>query len=230
MGVRMSGAPSWASTEPSAYSTIECTMLCGCTRIVTCEGVRPNSRHASMSSRPLFMSVAESTEILRPMTQLGWAHAASGVTSASASLGVSRNGPPEAVSSTRVTPGGATPLTAPAGRHWKMALCSLSIGSSVAPEAFTAEINRGPAITSDSLLASSSRLPARAAASVERSPAAPTMAAITQSTSGRSASSSSAALPASTRVPSAAPSRSARSSAAACSSASAAYAGRKVRT
>jgi len=175
------------------------------------------------------MSVAESTEILRPMTQLGCAQAASGVTAASASAGVSRKGPPEAVSSTRVIPGGATPVIAPGGRHWKIALCSLSIGSSVAPEAFTASIRSGPAITSDSLLASSSRLPARAAASVERSPAAPTMAAMTQCTSGSSASSSSAPLPASTRVPSAAPSRCARSSAAARSSASAAYAGRQVR-
>ena len=32
-----------------------------------------------MTSRPLFIIVAESTEILRPITQLGWAQA-SGVT------------------------------------------------------------------------------------------------------------------------------------------------------
>ena len=37
-----------------------------------------------MSSRPLFMSVAESTEILRPMTQFGCAQACSGVTGSSA--------------------------------------------------------------------------------------------------------------------------------------------------
>ena len=40
----------------------------------------PNSRQASMNSSPLFMSVAESTEILRPMTQFGCAQASSGVT------------------------------------------------------------------------------------------------------------------------------------------------------
>ena len=101
----------------------------------------------------------------------------------------------------RRRPGGATPVRAPGGRHWKMALCSLSIGSSVAPESFTAAISSGPAITRDSLFASSRRLPARAAASVERSPAAPTIAAITQCTSGRLASSSSAPAPASMRVP-----------------------------
>ena len=45
-----------------------------------------------------------------------------------------RNGPPEAVSSSRRTPGGRVPICAPAGRHWKMALCSLSIGTICAPE------------------------------------------------------------------------------------------------
>ena len=149
-----------------------------------------------MSSSPLFMSVAESTEILRPITQFGCAQAASGVTLSSASRGVSRNGPPEAVSSTRLTPGGATPARAPCGRHWKMALCSLSIGSSVAPERLTAASSSGPAMTRDSLLASSRRLPACAAASVERRPAAPTIAAMTHCTSGSRASSSSAPAPA----------------------------------
>ena len=44
-------------------------------------------------------------------------------------------------------------------------------------------MNSGPAITSASLLASSTRLPARAAASVGARPAAPTIAAITASQS-----------------------------------------------
>ena len=93
-----------------------------------------------------------------------------------------------------------TPGVALRGRHWKIALCSLSIGSSVAPDSRTVRISSGPAMTSDSLLASSSRLPAAAAASVERRPAAPTMAAMTLSTSGRRATSSSAWGPHSTRV------------------------------
>ena len=104
MGVRMSGLPSWARIEPSTYSTIECTMLCGCTTTSTRAGSMPNSRQASMSSRPLFIRVAESTEILRPMLQRGWAQAWSGVTPAMASAGVRRKGPPDAVSSTRCTP------------------------------------------------------------------------------------------------------------------------------
>ena len=175
-----------------------------------------------MNSSPLFMRVAESTEILRPMTQFGCARAASGVTAASASPGVSRNGPPEAVSSTRFSPAGATPGVTPGGRHWKMALCSLSIGRSVAPERFTSAISSGPAITRASLLASSRRLPARAAASVERRPAAPTIAAITHCTSAACAISSSAAPPASTRVCAAARPSSSRNSRAARSSARAA--------
>src|SRR3546814_1694312 len=66
-------------------------------------------------------------------------------------------------------------------RHWKIALCSLSIGTMQAPPSRAAAISSSPASTSDSLLASSRRLPARAAARVESSPAAPTMAATTRS-------------------------------------------------
>ena len=70
------------------------------------------------------MRVAESTEILRPMTQFGCAQAASGVTASRSSAAVSRNGPPEAVSRMRLRPAGRTPARFPGGRHWKMALCS----------------------------------------------------------------------------------------------------------
>ncbi len=59
------------------------------------------------------------------------------------------------------------------------------MGSSVAPDSRTVRMSSGPAITSDSLLASNNRLPARAAASVEGNPAAPTMAAMTLWTSGK---------------------------------------------
>src|SRR5882672_4368863 len=76
----MSGWPSWAITEPSAYSTIEWTTLCGWTTTWICSGPAPNSQRASMTSNPLFIMVAESTEILRPMIQFACAHASSGVT------------------------------------------------------------------------------------------------------------------------------------------------------
>jgi len=56
-------------------------------------------------------------------------------------------------------------------------------------------------MTSASLLASSTRLPARAAASVEASPAAPTIAAITTSQRRSTAIFSSAAAPKRSSVP-----------------------------
>jgi len=98
MGTRMSGVPSWASTEWSRQTTMEWMMLCGWISTWICSGARPNSQRASMTSSALFIIVAESTEILRPITQLGWAQASSGVTSASVAGSRWRNGPPEAVS------------------------------------------------------------------------------------------------------------------------------------
>ena len=51
-----------------------------------------------MTSSALFIIVAESTEILRPITQFGCAQASSGVTPCSVAGSRWRNGPPEAVS------------------------------------------------------------------------------------------------------------------------------------
>ena len=169
IGVRMSGLPSWARIEPSTYSTSECTMLCGCTTTSTRSGSIPNSRQASISSSPLFISVAESTEILRPMRQRGCAQASLG---RDAGHALERRAQERAArgreQDARARPRAGRPVSSPAGRHWKIALCSLSIGMSVAPPARADSIRSGPASTSDSLFASSTRLPARAAASVER--------------------------------------------------------------
>src|SRR6185312_11646545 len=78
MGVRMSGFESCASTDPSSYSTMEWITLWGCTTTSTCSGPVPNNQQASITSRPLFIMVAESTDILRPMFQVGWAQASAG--------------------------------------------------------------------------------------------------------------------------------------------------------
>ena len=51
-----------------------------------------------MSSSPLFMSVAELTEIFAPIDQVGCATACCGVASLMRSAGQVRNGPPDAVS------------------------------------------------------------------------------------------------------------------------------------
>ncbi len=54
----------------------------------------PNRWWASISSRPLFISVAESIVILPPIAQVGCASASSTVTSSSSARERPRNGPP----------------------------------------------------------------------------------------------------------------------------------------
>ena len=93
----MSGVPSCATTELSWYCTMEWMMLCGWITTSICTGAMPNRYFASMTSRALFIMVAESTEILRPMTQFGCAQACSGVTSRRLAGAWVRNGPPDAV-------------------------------------------------------------------------------------------------------------------------------------
>ena len=142
--------------------------------------------------------VAESTEILRPIDQLGCAHACSGVTFLNCCGSSVRNGPPEAVRmifSTR-----SCQVAGSCGKDWKMAECSLSIGKSVALLCCTACKNTCPPMTKASLFASSRRLPAWAAARHGAKPAAPTMAAMTTSTSGYDARVSKPASAASTSV------------------------------
>src|SRR6267378_2959813 len=148
-----------------------------------------------MTSNPLFIMVAESTEILRPMTQFGCAQASSGVTRCSSARERALKGPPDPVRRILRIPFATDSPAAKGGRHWKIALCSLSMGSSIAPLERTLSMNTGPATTRASLFASSSFFPALAAASVARSPAAPTIAAMTQSTSGKEATSTSPASP-----------------------------------
>ena len=125
--------------------------------------------------------------ILRPIDQLGWHSASSGVARASCSRLQVRNGPPEAVSTMRSMVAGSAPAIA-----WNTAECSESTGSSSVPASRTACMNMRPASTRHSLLASATRRPCETAASVGRSPAAPMMPATTQS-AGRMAASASAA-------------------------------------
>ena len=131
IGVRMSGAPSWASIEPSAYSTSECTMLCGCTTMSTCDSRQPEQQRGLDDLQPL---VHERRRIHRDLAAHFPFRVRAGLLRRHvlqiAAAGVQRNGPPEAVRITRVTPRAAAPGRYPAGMHWKIALCSLSIGIS----------------------------------------------------------------------------------------------------
>ena len=56
-----------------------------------------------MTSRPLFTRVAQFTVTTGPIAQVGCASACSGVTSASSARDLPRNGPPDAVSTSRRT-------------------------------------------------------------------------------------------------------------------------------
>ena len=93
-----------------------------------CARARRRTASAPRSPRaPLFIMVAESTEILRPITQFGCAQACSGVTP---SRLLERRG------AERPAGGGQQDSVGRASssdKHWKTALCSLSIGSSCAP-------------------------------------------------------------------------------------------------
>ena len=93
-------------------------MLCGCTTTATRSYGTSYSQCASMTSRPLFMRVAESIVILAPMCQVGWARASAGRTF-DRSAGPSRNGPPDAVRMSRATSPGCSPA-----RHCQIAECS----------------------------------------------------------------------------------------------------------
>ncbi len=142
--------------------------------------------------------VALSTLILAPMDQTGWRTACSGVTPAICAGDQSRKGPPEAVRmifSTAANPSPPRLISA-----WKIALCSESTGSSVAPLARAASSTISPAQTRLSLLAMASVPPRASAASVLRSPTAPTMAAMVQS-AGRAAASITASGPAAVATP-----------------------------
>ena len=76
----MSGWPRCASVAPSHSPTSAWTIDCGCTTTsIRSYGV-PNSQCASITSRPLFISVAESIVILPPIAQVGCRSAASTVT------------------------------------------------------------------------------------------------------------------------------------------------------
>ena len=80
IGSRMSGGEACAIVEPSTNSTIECTIDCGCTTTSMRSYSTSKSRCASMTSRPLFTSVAEFVVTTRPMSHVGCASASAGVT------------------------------------------------------------------------------------------------------------------------------------------------------
>src|SRR5262245_35896590 len=183
----MSGMESCAIVAPSQNSTMLCTTDCGCTTTSIWSKPTPNSSCASITSRPLFISVELSTVIFAPMFHVGCASASATVTCSRASRVRPRNGPPLALSTLR-----ATSDARPARRHCQMAECSESTGMISPPPAPRAWATTGPAAIRLSLFASASRLPAPSAESVAGSPAKPTTAFSTTSASSSAESSASA--------------------------------------
>ena len=108
--------------------------------------------------------------ILAPMFQLGWRRASSFFLSFSSPAFIPKKGPPEAVSRILVRD---LALSASC-RHWKMAECSLSTGSSLTPCCSTAWVTRCPPVTRLSLLARARSWPLSMAAREAPNPAMPT--------------------------------------------------------
>ena len=113
-----------------------------------------NSRWASISSRPLFTSVAEFTVTTGPMDHVGWASASATVMPASCSVDRPRNGPPGrgqdqlghlVARFRRASTGPAPSVRNPPARSGPAA---------------AALVTRDPPATNDSLLASASVRPA----------------------------------------------------------------------
>src|SRR4051794_23465598 len=193
MGTRMSGWPRWASDAPSHSVTSPWTIDCGCTTTSMRSYGVPNRWWASITSSPLFMSVAESIVIFPPMAHVGWRSASLTPTSSSSARARPRNGPPEAVITSRSTAPGASPPMS-----WCRAECSESTGMSCAPVASASGITRAPPTTSDSLLASATSMPSVSATTVGPRPAEPTIALSTRSAPDSATSRTSPSGPAST--------------------------------
>ena len=143
-------------------------MLSRWTRTSIRSGVTPKRWTASMTSRPLFIRVAESIVILAPMFQLGCLRAILGVMAERSSLVLPKKGPPEAVNSILFRWQCRYP-----SRHWKIAECSESTGRILTPFSAARAITSSPPATSVSLLARARVMPASMAARVGRRPIIP---------------------------------------------------------
>src|SRR3954464_7273913 len=131
-----------------------------------------------MSSRPLFISVAESIVILPPIVHVGCWRASSTLTPARSARVRPRNGPPLAVStSLSIVPGRSAEMS------WCSAECSESTGMICAPVASASWVTSSPPTTSDSLLARARSMPSPSVATVGPSPTEPTSALSTRSAS-----------------------------------------------
>ena len=185
IGVRMSGGAICASTEPSLYLTRQCTMDCG---------MDDDARAGRMIDRKQMIGLDQLQALVhqrravdgdlvahRPVRVLerllgcGLLPAAPG-----SRCGTGR--PTPSVRSSRSMSGSAPAST------WKAAECSLSTGTSSAPVRATAAREYAAGRDQAFLVGERDAPPVARAAKVGSSPAAPTMAAITQSAGSLAAS------------------------------------------
>src|SRR5581483_4071779 len=100
-----------------------------------------------MTSKPLFMRVAESMVILGPIRQVGWFKACLRVIFGNCFRARFRKGPPDAV---RRILWISLAFLEPK-RHWNTAQCSLSTGNILEPDFLAALVTTSPAMTMVSL-------------------------------------------------------------------------------
>ena len=172
--MRMSGGPSCASIEPSIYSTIEWITDCGWTMISIRVAVDREQPRRLDQLEPLVHHRRRIDRDLGAHRPVGMRHRLLGRDVAHLGSSVqSRNGPPLAVRMIRRTRSGRA-----GSKHWKIALCSESTGSSVAPCAARRRGSPRRPRPAASLLASTTVPPCSIAAITGASPAQPTIAAI----------------------------------------------------
>ncbi len=167
-GVRISGEPRCARTEPSAIRDhgMDDRLRVDHDDVDLVLARLEQVWKASISSRPLFISVAESTEILAPIDQLGCATACAGVAASMVAISALRNGPPDAVRIDLVDPFGLREI-----EYLEDARCARNRPAAAwRRDYFTSLMNSSPAQTRHSLLASATMAPRCTAASVGASP------------------------------------------------------------
>ena len=167
----------------------------GCTTTLIFSGSTPNSHLASMTSKPLFIIVAESMVILLPILQFGCLSASEATASAIRDFSQVLKGPPEAVRCSFAISFPAEPI-----RHWKIAECSESTGRICTLCSAASLITSSPAATRVSLFARAMVLPASMAATVERNPLKPTIEVSTMSISEDPTRSHTDCIPANTFI------------------------------
>src|SRR5215211_7617721 len=168
IGSLMSGNAACNTTEPSLKKAPPWTTDWRCTTTRTSSNATSKRWCASITSRPLFIMVAESMVIFGPIRHVGCASASLGPASTSLAFSKEKKGPPEAVNNISLISSPRLP-----SRHWKIAECSESTGIM---RLFAARsITHSPPATSDSLLARATRFPACRAPTVAARPAKPTI-------------------------------------------------------